>query len=127
MASLIGYINLLLVLIQPAPVNREPVFDAPAILSSRVEWIIDASENTATFLPLPTPPKRPEAVTHNNKALPASGEVLLTRFSEDKHISSKDLCNKAKHAVKLFILFCQLKSDLSVYNFTNTDFSTFKI
>jgi hypothetical protein len=112
MAALIGYINLLLVLIQPVPSNREPVFEQPVILSSQIVWIIDNSIESAKLLPLATQPELPEAVTNNNKALPISGNFRLSPPSTDVIISGNSFCNKAKHAIKLFILFCQLKSDL---------------
>jgi hypothetical protein len=125
MAALIGYINLLLVLIQPAPSKREPVFEQRVILSSQIVCIIDDSIESAKLLPLVTQPELPEAVTHNNKALPISGNIRLSPPFMDVIISRNSLCNKAKHALKLFILFCQLKSDLLDF-FSDTNFSTFK-
>jgi hypothetical protein len=111
MSSILGYINLLLVLIQPAPASREPVLERQATISSLVEWIFPSAE-PAYLLPQAAPPQRKEAVTHNNKALLASGEVALIRYPSNLSASWVALCNKAQHSVKLFILYCQLKSDL---------------
>ena len=118
MSSLLGYINLLLVLIQSAPANQEPVLEKQAAISSLVEWVF-TSGDPVNLLPQAAPPKRKEAVTHNNKALLASGEVALIRYPSNLSASWVALCNKAQHSVKLFILYCQLKSDLLNQFFRN--------
>jgi hypothetical protein len=118
MTSILGYINLLLVLIQPAPASQEPVLERQATISSLVEWVFPSAE-PAYLLPQAAPPQRKEAVTHNNKALPAAGEMGLIRYPSNLSASWVALCNKAQHSVKLFILYCQLKSDLLHQFFRN--------
>jgi hypothetical protein len=118
MTSILGYINLLLVLIQPAPASQEPVLERQATISSLVEWIFPSAE-PAYLLQQAAPPQSKEAVTHNNKALLASGEVALIRYPSTLSASWVALCNKAQHSVKLFILYCQLKSDLLPQFFRN--------
>jgi hypothetical protein len=121
MSSILGYINLLLVLIQPAPANREPVLEKQVATSPLVEWVF-TSVDPVTLLPQAAPPQRKEAVTHNNKALLASGEVALIRYPSNLSATWVALCNKAQHSVKLFILYCQLKSDLLNLLFQNQIF-----
>jgi len=111
MSSILGYINLLLVLIQPAPASQEPVLEKQAAISSLVEWVFTAPE-PASLMQLAAAPQGSEAVTNNNKALPVSGEVEFTRYPSNLSAAGVGLRNKALHAVKLFILYCQLKSDL---------------
>jgi hypothetical protein len=118
MTSILGYINLLLVLIQPAPASQEPVLEKQSTISSLVEWVFPSAE-PAYLLPQAAPPQNKEAVTHNNKALLASGEVALIRYPSNLSASWVALCNKAQHSVKLFILYCQLKSDLLPKFFRN--------
>ena len=118
MSSILGYINLLLVLIQPSPASQEPVLEKQAVISSLVEWIYPSAE-TANLLPQAAPPQRAEAVTHNSKALLAAGEVALIRYPSNLLAAGVALCNKAQHSVKLFILYCQLKSDLLNQFFRN--------
>lgn len=111
MSSIIGYINLLLVLIQPAPAIQEPVLEKQAAISSLVEWVVTATE-PANLIPLAAAPQGLEAVTNNNKALPVSGDLELTRYPSNLSAARVALRNKVRHSVKLFILYCQLKSDL---------------
>jgi hypothetical protein len=118
MTSILGYINLLLVLIQPAPACQEPVLEKQATISSLIEWVSPSAER-ANLLPQVAPPKRKEAVTNNNKALPVSGEVALIRYPSNISASWAALCNKVRHSVKLFILYCKLKSDLLHLFFQN--------
>ena len=118
MSSILGYINLLLVLIQSAPANQEPVLEKQAAISSLVEWVFPSTE-PANLLPQEAPPQRAEAVTHNSKALLAAGEVALIRYPSNLSAAGVALCNKAQHSVKLFILYCQLKSDLLNQIFRN--------
>ena len=118
MSSILGYINLLLVLIQPAPANREPVLEKQVAISPLVEWVL-TSVDPKSLQPQEAPPQRKEAVTHNNKALLASGEVALIRYPTNLSASWVALCNKARQSVKLFILYCQLKSDLLNQFFRN--------
>jgi hypothetical protein len=89
-----------------------------AAISSLVEWVF-TSEDLVNLLPQAEPPKRKEAVTHNNKALPVSGGVALIRYPSNLSATGVALCNKAQHSVKLFILYCQLKSDLLKQFFRN--------
>ncbi|MEI6582687.1 MAG: hypothetical protein WCO43_03760 [Chitinophagia bacterium] len=111
MSSILGYINLLLVLIQPAPASQEPVLEKQAAISSLVEWVFTAPE-PASLMQLAAAPQGLEAVTNNNKALPVSGEVELIRYPSNLSGMGVALRNKARHSIKLFILYCQLKSDL---------------
>jgi hypothetical protein len=118
MTSILGYINLLLVLIQPAPASQEPVLEKKVAISPLVEWVL-TSVDSKKLEPQEAPPQSKEAVTHNNKALLASGEVAQIRYPSNLSASWVALCNKAQHSVKLFILYCQLKSDLLHQFFRN--------
>lgn len=118
MSSILGYINLLLVLIQSAPANQEPVLEKQATISSLVEWVF-TSGDPVNLLPQAAPPTRKEAVTHNNKAIPVSRGVALILYPSNLSATGVALCNKAQHSVKLFILYCKLKSDLLNQFFRN--------
>ena len=111
MSTLLGYINLLLVLIQPAPAAQEPVFQEKLILPVTVEWIQPVLPN-AFLHPVAIQPTLPEAVTHSNKALLSSGSIIIAPINALRFKVSNQLQNKRRNSVKLFILYCQLKSDL---------------
>lgn len=111
MSVLLGYINLLLVLIQPATAYHEPLLQEEEILPVTIEWVQPAIPDTF-FTTVAVQPAQPEAVTHSNKALLSSGAISIKPLLSSRFDVSNQLHNKPRNSVKLFILYCQLKSDL---------------
>lgn len=111
MSLLLGYINLLLVLIRPATAYHEPLLQEDVILPVSIEWVVPALPDTY-FTTVAVQPAQPEAVTHSNKALLSSGSISIKPFISSRFEVTNQLHNKPRNSVKLFILYCQLKSDL---------------
>lgn len=111
MSLLLGYINLLLVLIQPAAAYHEPLIQEEVMMPVTIEWVDPALPNTF-FTTVAVQPAQPEAVTYSNKALLSSGSISIKPFISSRFEVSNQLHNKPRNSVKLFILYCQLKSDL---------------
>ncbi|MBU3744302.1 MAG: hypothetical protein FGM61_07105 [Sediminibacterium sp.] len=111
MSSILGYINLLLVLIQPSADHHEQLLQEEVMIPVTIEWVQSALPD-ANFQPVAKQPAQPEAVTHSNKALLSSGSIGIPPVYSSQCKTTTQLHNKARNAVKLFILYCQLKSDL---------------
>ena len=111
MSFILGYINLLLVLIQPAPAYQKPVLQEEVMIPVTIEWVQPVLPDTF-FQPEAIQPTQLEAVTHSNKALLSSGSISIKHFTSSRFQEGNQLHNKPRNSVKLFILYCQLKSDL---------------
>ena len=115
MSSILGYINLLLVLIQPPADHHEQLLQEEVMMPVTIAWVQPLLPD-ALFQPIALQPTQPEAVTHSNKALLSSGSTYLPPYASSRCNVTKQLHNKPRNAVKLFILYCQLKSDLFLSN-----------
>jgi len=111
MSILLGYINLLLVLIQPAPSAQEPLLQEKVMLPVTAEWIQPLLPH-AFLQPVAIQPTQADAVTHSNKALLNASSFTIAPINALRFKVSNQLQNKRRNSVKLFILYCQLKSDL---------------
>ena len=111
MVTLLGYINLLLVLMQPAHVIHEPVLQEEVILPITIKWVQPVLPDIY-FQTYANQATDPEAVTHSNKVLLDSGSLIIKPINGLRFKVYHQLHNKRRNSVKLFILHCQMKSEL---------------
>lgn len=115
MSSILGYINLLLVLIQPSPAQQKPVLQE-AVMEPCVNQWVQPELPVTYFQQIVNEPIETVGVTHSNKPLLGAGRITVNPFTSLNFQDKYQLHNKRRISVKLFILNCQLKADLHKSN-----------
>jgi hypothetical protein len=112
MSSLLGFIQLLLVLVPTGNKKQKPICreeSRAAIVTLSIDVKTPATHQV--FLPAAILQAAPAAVTQDDKGLPA----CLFSFLEKRFLkagnSQQELSCKPCRFSKLYILFCRLKSD----------------
>lgn len=112
MASLPGFIQLLLVLV-PVGNKKQSALLKEAPKPGIAAVAIEAGNSMAppVWLPVAVLPKNSAAVTQDDKGLPAVPFTLLGTLLDNYTASGQTLSNKPLRSCPLYILYCQLKSD----------------
>ncbi|MFN9804690.1 MAG: hypothetical protein ACK54Y_12790 [Bacteroidota bacterium] len=112
MSSFLGFIQLLLVLVPTSTKKHAPALtnkEQPVI--SRTVLINDTQETDRNWLPTPPLPAKSVAATNDDKFLPVFPQTTHTNEYVNTGEGKQFLTSKPFCTVKLFILFCRLKTD----------------
>lgn len=114
MSSLLGFIQLLLVLVPVGKKQQRAVIVEQKKFSIHTPAIVEAAEASTsnhTLIPLPNCPEGSPATTQDDKGIPATPHSLSTIFFSDQTSWGRSLSSKPFRSCALYILYCQLKSD----------------
>jgi hypothetical protein len=112
MSSFLGFIQLLLVLVPTGTKKPVPALtkkEQPAVIQTvRIQ---EAHKTDLNWLPLPKLPAKSVAATNDDKFLPVFPPTTQTKAYVTSVGNKQFLTSKPFRTVKLFILFCRLKTD----------------
>ena len=114
MSSLLGFIQLLLVLVPVGKKQHKAVITKQHKITTHSAVIIEAEEgstSTNTILPQPFRQAASPGTSHDDKGIPAAPFSILTILFIDFFASGQSFSNKPFRSCALYILYCQLKSD----------------
>lgn len=114
MSSLLGFIQLLLVLVPVGKKQHKAVISEQQIIIPHTAVIIEVGEvatSNNSILPSPVGAAASPATSHDDKGVPASPFSLLAISCIDHSASGQSFSNKPFRNCALYILYCQLKSD----------------
>lgn len=114
MSSLLGFIQLLLVLVPIGKKQHKSVITEQQQITTHTAVIVevgDGSTSNRILLPLPVAPSSSLATSQDDKGIPATPFTLLDFLFTDQSASGQLLSNKPFRKCALYILYCQLKSD----------------
>lgn len=114
MSSLLGFIQLLLVLVPIGKKQHKAVITEQHEITNHSAVIIEAEEgstSTNAILPQPFIQAASPGSSHDDKGLPAAPFSVLTILFIDLSASGQSFSNKPFRSCALYIMYCQLKSD----------------
>lgn len=114
MSSLLGFIQLLLVLVPVGKKQQRAVITEQHKINTHSAVIIEAEEgssSTNAILPQPFIQAASPGTSHDDKGIAAAPFSVLTILFIDLFASGQSFSNKPFRSCALYILYCQLKSD----------------
>lgn len=114
MSSLLGFIQLLLVLVPVGKKQQRAVITEQHKITTHSPIIVEVSEGSSSnhaILPQPFGPAASPGTSQDDKGIPATPHSLSTIFFSDQIVWGRSLSNKPFRSCALYILYCQLKSD----------------
>lgn len=114
MSSLLGFIQLLLVLVPVGKKQHKAVISEQQKIITLAAVLVEeggGSTPNQLILPQPSCPAASPATSHDDKGIPAAPISLLAILFTDHSVSGQSFSNKPYRSCALYILYCQLKAD----------------